>query len=81
MTETLKTLPFWEKLTEDEKKRAAESAYIRSYEPGEELYGPCVDCVGMIHILKGEARAFLLSEIRRTSRRRGMLTCAYPRTL
>ena len=62
MTEVLKTLPYWEKLTEDEKKRAAESAYIRSYEPGEELYGPCVDCVGMIHILKGEARAFLLSD-------------------
>ena len=62
MTELLKTLPYWEKLTDEEKKLTSESAYIRHYVTSEELYGPCVDCVGMIHIVKGEARAYLLSD-------------------
>ena len=62
MTEMLKQIPYWEYLTEDEKKRAAESAYIRHYVTGEQMYGPYVECVGMIHILKGQARAYLLSD-------------------
>ena len=62
MTDLLKVLPYWDKLTDEEKKQAAEAAYIRRYEPGETLYGPCVDCVGMIHLLKGETRAYLLSD-------------------
>ena len=62
MIETLKTLPYWDKLTENEHILAEKSAYIRHYEAKEPLYGPCVDCVGMIHILKGEARAYLLSD-------------------
>ena len=62
MTEMLKQIPYWEYLTEDEKKRAAESAYIRHYVTGEQMYGPFVECVGMIHVLKGETRAYLLSD-------------------
>ena len=62
MTEMLKQIPYWEYLTEDEKKRAAESAYIRHYVTGEQMYGPYVECVGMIHMLRGEARAYLLSD-------------------
>ena len=62
MTEMLKQIPYWEYLTEDEKKRAAESAYIRHYVTGEQMYGPYVECVGMIHVLKGETRAYLLSD-------------------
>ena len=62
MTEMLKQIPYWEYLTEDEKKRAAESAYVRHYVTGEQMYGPYVECVGMIHVLKGETRAYLLSD-------------------
>ena len=62
MTELVETLPYWENLTEYEKEQARKAAYIRHYEPGEQLYGPDVECVGMIHILKGETRAYLLSD-------------------
>ena len=62
MTEMLKQIPYWEYLTEDEKRRAAESAYVRHYVTGEQMYGPFVECVGMIHVLKGETRAYLLSD-------------------
>lgn len=62
MSELLKALPYWENLTESEKKQAERAAYVRHYEPGEQLYGPDVECVGMIHILKGETRAYLLSD-------------------
>ena len=62
MSELLKELPYWEHLTESEKKQAESAAYVRHYEPGEQLYGPDVECVGMIHILKGKTRAYLLSD-------------------
>ena len=62
MSELLKELPYWEHLTESEKKQAEGAAYVRHYEPGEQLYGPDVECVGMIHILKGKTRAYLLSD-------------------
>ncbi len=60
--ELLKTLPYWGTLTEEERKKAEEAAYIRHYDAEEQLYGPCEECVGMIHILKGQARAYLLSD-------------------
>ena len=62
MTEKLKLLPYWENLMESEKQLAGRAAYVRHYEPGERLYGPDVECVGMIHILTGETRAYLLSD-------------------
>jgi len=62
MIDMLKTLPYWDKLTENERILAEQTAYVRYYKAEEQLYGPCVDCVGMIHILKGEARAYLLSD-------------------
>ena len=62
MDDLLKALPYWNNLSADEKKRAGEAAYVRRYSTGEPLFGPCVDCVGMIHILKGEARAYMLSD-------------------
>ena len=62
MNEMMRVLPFWEKLTEEEKTRVEMTAYVRHFDEGEELYGPCADCLGMIHIMKGETRAFLLSD-------------------
>ena len=58
MSELLKALPYWENLTDSEKALAEQAAYVRHYEPGEQLYGPDVECVGMIHILKGETELF-----------------------
>ena len=62
MNDMLKTLPYWEFLTEEEKKRVETEAYVRHYEQGEVLYGPTVECVGMIHVLRGETRAYILSD-------------------
>ena len=62
MTELLKNLPYFDDLTDQEKERVAAAAYIRHYEAGTQIYGPCVECVGMIHILRGETRAYLLSD-------------------
>ena len=60
--ETLKKLPYWEQLTESEKQQVAQAAYIRYYAPGERLFGPDVECVGMVHLLSGASRAYLLSD-------------------
>ena len=62
MTDLLKSIPYWDDLTEEEKERVAAAAYVRHYEAGTQIYGPCVECVGMIHILRGETRAYLLSD-------------------
>ena len=62
MTELLKSLPYFDDLTDKEKERVTAAAYIRHYEAGTQIYGPCVECVGMIHILRGETRAYLLSD-------------------
>ena len=62
MTEALTNLPYWDHLTEDERQQVQKKAYVSHFEPGDALYGPCVECVGMIHMLRGEARAYLLSD-------------------
>jgi len=62
MTELLKTLPYWAHLTEKEQKAVRESAAVRHFETGEILYGPCVNCIGMIHVLTGDVRAYILSD-------------------
>ena len=62
MTELLKQLPYWNHLTDDEKLQVQEKSYIRHFKSGDQLYGPCTDCMGMICILRGEARAYLLSD-------------------
>ena len=60
--ETLKKLPYWEQLTESEKQQVAQAAYIRYYAPGERLFGPDAESIGMIHLLSGASRAYLLSD-------------------
>lgn len=62
MTEVLTKLPYWDRLTEDEQQRVRKQSCVRHYDPGDQLYGPCVDCVGMIYMLHGETRAYILSE-------------------
>ena len=57
----LEALPYWQALTEAEKSRVRETASVRCFYPGEILYGHNVSCIGMIHVLKGETRAYVLS--------------------
>ena len=58
----LETLPSWKALTETERQKVRATASVRDFTPGEILYGRNVSCIGMIHVLAGEVRAYLLSK-------------------
>lgn len=58
----LKMLPFWKDLTEQQQEQAEVSAIVRHYLPGDMLYSAGSSCLGMIYILSGVLRAYILSE-------------------
>lgn len=62
MAELWETLPYWDDLTEKEKELVAKQAVVLHFKKGDVLYGPDVECVGQIHILKGRTRAYILSD-------------------
>lgn len=55
-------LPYWDKLSESEKKYVSEHAVIRSYRKGEVVHGYGGACLGTALVLSGRMRAFILSE-------------------
>lgn len=55
-------LPFWVHLTAAEQAAARRTAVIRRYEKGQLIYGTDSDCLGMIRMLSGSVRTFLVSE-------------------
>lgn len=55
-------LPFWEKLTEDERVQLLDRAMIRQYRKGEIIHNCAGDCLGLIAVLKGNLCACMLSE-------------------
>lgn len=62
MAELWETLPYWDSLTNEEQEQVAKQAVILHFKKGDVLYGPDVECVGQIHILKGRTRAYILSD-------------------
>jgi len=65
MDKLLKNLPYWSMLTEAQQQAVARAAVLRHYRPGTLLHGNCDgggSCLGMIYIVSGEVRTFLLSE-------------------
>lgn len=54
--------PFWDYLTTDEQKRFAEATRVRSYKKGEIVHQPDDKCEGMIYMLDGMLRIYMLSE-------------------
>jgi len=63
MRELLKCLPYWNSLTNDEKRLCEERTFENSYNKGEHLLGDCNgSCRGMIHVISGELRAYIVSE-------------------
>ena len=64
MIEAVKKLPFWNDLSPYEKSLCEMSAVIHEYRSDSYLLGNCDNqsCLGMLHILSGEARAFIVSE-------------------
>lgn len=58
----LKILPFWEHLSSDEKNLINESSIITEYGKGKIIHSDDDKCLGMIYIISGEIRTYLLSE-------------------
>lgn len=58
----LTNLPFWGKLTEDEKRLLCSETVAVKYSAGDILHGGDDDCVGVIFVKSGQLRAYMLSE-------------------
>ena len=61
MEETLKKLPFWEHLEEKERRLLEREAQVKRFPAGGQLFGTVDACLGMVHVLDGELRAYILS--------------------
>ena len=62
MENILNKLTFWTSLTEQEKEILRKSAVIRRYEKGSFIHSSDRDCLGMLFILSGEIRTYILSD-------------------
>ena len=62
MERTLTQLPFWSSLTEKEQETLRRSAFVRHYEKGAFVHSSDNECLGMLFVLSGEIRTYLLSE-------------------
>ena len=65
MDELLEKLPYWSSLSDAEKRTVKDSAIVNHYESGSALHGNCdkgESCLGMIHVISGELRAYIISD-------------------
>ncbi len=62
MESVLERLPFWKLLTDSEKELVQQNAVIRLYEKGTRVYSSERECLGMLFVMQGEMRTYLLSE-------------------
>lgn len=62
MENILNKLPFWASLTEQEKEILRKSAVSRRYEKGSFIHSSDRDCLGMLFIISGEIRTYILSD-------------------
>ena len=58
----LSALPFWRALTAREQETMQACAQIRSYQKGELIYSKEQECLGLIRVLSGTVRTFMLSD-------------------
>ena len=58
----LKNLPFFEHLSDDEKKQADSYSSVREYKKGSLIHSGGSECLGMIMLISGEIRTYILSE-------------------
>lgn len=62
MTHPLEQLPFWPSLSERERDMVRRSAVLRRYEKGALIHDGGNECLGMLLLLSGEIRTYLLSD-------------------
>ncbi|MBR0081763.1 MAG: hypothetical protein IJP98_03360 [Clostridia bacterium] len=58
----LSALPFWGALTAREQETMQSCAQIRCYAKGELIYSKEQECLGLIRVLSGAIRTFMLSD-------------------
>ena len=58
----LTALPFWKDLSDGERRALTACAQIRTYGQGELIYSKDQECLGLIRILSGTVRTFMLSD-------------------
>lgn len=54
--------PFWEELTADEQELLSSSAVSRKVKKGTLIYNGSSDCLGLLLVLSGQLRAYIVSE-------------------
>lgn len=62
MESVLERLPFWKLLTDSEKELVRQNAVIRLYKKGTRVYSSERECLGMLFVMQGKMRTYLLSE-------------------
>ena len=62
MEDRLVQLPFWKDLTERERETVQRSAVTRRYEKGALIHDGGSECLGLVLVLSGELRTYLLSD-------------------
>lgn len=58
----LETFPFWQNLSPAEQETIADCAQIRRYKKDELVYSHDQECLGLIKVLSGDIRTFMLSD-------------------
>lgn len=62
MEAAVSRLPFWQLLTEQERDTVRRSAMVRRYEKGALIHDGGSECLGLLLVLSGEIRTYLLSD-------------------
>ena len=62
MEAAVSRLPFWQLLTEQERDTVQRSATVRRYEKGALIHDGGSECLGLLLVLSGEIRTYLLSD-------------------
>lgn len=55
-------LPFWDKLTDFQKQNISKNIIIKKYKKGDIVHSHGEECIGMILILDGELRTYIMSD-------------------
>ena len=62
ITDLTKKLPFWDKLSKEEREYVNSVSFLRRFEKDGFIHGSGNDCLGMFLVISGEIRTYLLSE-------------------
>ena len=55
-------IPFWDKLTEDQRQRVAGVVEHRNVKKGTHIHDSSAECLGLVMVKSGQLRAYILSE-------------------